>query len=385
VEEDSTVFHASDVVISGNIIGGSSDGSALGASSPQITISDNIFHGDHKNAIKLGKGSGQGDEVSIEGNVLKKPSGATNDSFNGILVDDPAHSEINISGNTITGYNIGIELLGSETHEIHIGNNTISDVGLSAINLNLNDIQFYGNHILRTGSNSINISASGFDIRNNRVEDSGGTGIRQEGTAGGGEIRGNEVTGSADQGVTVQTGEVVIDGNRLEKNGARGLTVLGGSGHVIVDNRIKNNDQNANGADEVRLGATGCEVRGNVVLARNGSTSFNEYNGNDNRWIANKAPDDGSAWLNLGPQSVLANNTPSVDTHRGLSDGDSDNSISVTFEKAYASRPKLEFGRVGGGIDGVSFTTDGSGNYDGATISIGTAGGTIDVFVESAV
>lgn len=61
-----------------------------------------------------------------------------------------------------------------------------------------------------------------------------------------------------------------------------------------------------------------------------------------------------------------------------VTDGDSDNSISVSFDTVFTQRPLMRFGRRGGGINDVSFTTNSNGHYDGSTITIATAGATVD-------
>ena len=97
--------------------------------------------------------------------------------------------------------------------------------------------------------------------------------------------------------------------------------------------------------------------------------SFNEYRGSkimyDNVTLA------GATDLNWKAQGKTFNQAAATDRNDS-------GKITISFDTPFTSPPILTFARRGDGINGINYTTNGAGEYDGATVSISTAGGTID-------
>lgn len=196
----------------------------------------------------------------------------------------------------------------------------------------------------------------------------------------------NEFWKAGDTAVEITNGvHGVFAFNDVYESSIYGIKLNGSNDATIFGNVFQNTGVGGGGAAGINLDNSSNHL---VAMNRvvNGEGGITEANGADNNQILwNISNGNTSYQYSLeGPNSVVKSSTPEFDTHRGLTDGDSDNTITVTFDKPYANRPRLAFGRVGGGITNVAYTTNGSGDYDGATVSISTTGGTIDAYVEAA-
>ncbi len=56
-------------------------------------------------------------------------------------------------------------------------------------------------------------------------------------------------------------------------------------------------------------------------------------------------------------------------------------SCTMSFDRPYARRPSIRFGRRGGGIRSVEYATDSHGDYVGARVRVADDGGRVDLFV----
>lgn len=335
---DGTQYAARDVVVTENLIRDNSEGSCIGiggtaqrSNRGEFVITNNLGFGDHRRMVLINLADVQ--RITITGNVGAKTA-ATSNRY-GIYVG-PSVAQTNdatVGNNYLYGYGKGGILMNA--HGSVIGNH-IEDVGGSGIVLDKDFASAIGNLIWRPSGHGIHLNATRTSARGNTVWRAGDSDIR-----------------------------------------AANVSPLG----TIVGNHLHDGNQNASASAPIHVAGGGAMIGCNRITSKNNTAFVEESTADGNLWVGNRASGGGGVWSLSGPNSVAEANKPAIDVHRGLADGDSNNSISVTFDKPYASRPVLNFGRRGGGITGISYTTDANANYDGATVSISTAGGTIDATV----
>lgn len=338
---------ARNVTVTDNIMGNNAEGSltGIGGGHPtqsgrgHFTISNNVGFGRHKSFCHLGF-DGTVRSVQIEGNVSTQD--ADND-ISGISVEIDESRNVSVTDNKLYGYGgRGINVEGGTR-----------------------DFDVTGNQV--TGPDQVGIrvvDATDGTVTRNYVKDAGGAGIL--------------VGGSARR--------LTVDANHVRGVGGPGIVSRGGStaSHEIRDNYVRRYGRSDSASPPaILVRNSGNVVTGNHVR-QNGTPAIVEAErANDNVYESNWA-DGSDPWRIRSPTSTVRDHTPPFDVHRGETDADGDGVVSVSFAKPYRNRPRLGFGRRGGGVRGVSYRTDGDGNFVGANVRIGSAGGTLDVFVEAA-
>lgn len=206
----------------------------------------------HETAILV-----QGDRVTVENVAVERGSGGP---LAGIRYQHAADGTVR--NNEITDVRTGIDVVNSPTV-------TVED---NAVDL--------------SGSNGIRIRGSGTRdtvVRNNRITDSGHNGIVVETGAVENEFRGNEISGSARDGIEVTTDDNVLAANALTDNSHSGLSVVTGDGNEVNDNDVRNNRGPGIDFD----GSTNNEVVANLIEDNNGDGIYlynsdgNTISGND--------------------------------------------------------------------------------------------------------
>ena len=340
---DAQDYQARNVTITGNVLGNNEMGSLTGVAGGTtdqpdrgyIDVIGNVGFGPHKSLCHVG-GEGETTTINVQGNVAVQ--NATN-RIGGVVVDMERVRNVTVKGNHLVGYDgPGVNLEGD-----------VAD----------------------------------FLVANNSIESPGETGIRIAG-ARDGTVTDNQLTDVPIDGILLDGAQhVAVTGNRIEGAARSGIVVRNGAyaNDDLAGNVVRDYNRSGTGAPAILIQDMGHTVRGNRV-ATNGAPAIAETLGAaENLYLANRADGD-SPWTVTSPTSIVKNHVPGFDVHRGLTDGDGDGVVRVRFAKPYVERPKLEFGRVGGGIQGVEYVTDDGGFYVAATLTIGTAGGTLDVFVE---
>jgi parallel beta-helix repeat protein len=222
-------------------------------------------------------------------------------------------------------------------------------------------------------------------IQHNGVFDPGLSGIRLVG-GNSGLVDGNLVTGTGEAGIRLERAtNVAVRGNYVRQVGTAGI-VTGGSkpnaGHDIADNYVAaNNQQSDESFPALLVRDSGVRVRGNTIR-QNGGPAIAEPDGVQGNVYQDNWADGDDPWRIASAASRIRNHVPPTDVHRGVSAGSGNDAVRVEFDRAYARRPTLSFGRVGGAVREISFETDRNGNYVGAKISVGREGATFDVSVD---
>lgn len=338
---DGSDHHARNVTIFGNVLADNAEGSltGIGGTPPgsdrgYITVSHNVGSGAHKSFCHVG-GRGAIQNFTIEGNVS-------------IQDESKPHS--------------GIEA------DIHSATNlTVSN----------NHLYDYGDHGILLGP-----GVSDFSVSNNSVFNPKNAGIRAS-AASDGAIQSNYVK-NARPGIILDGAErITVAGNRIRKVAIAGVLSRSGTptNHEIRDNYIDNRDTEWH-PPAILVGDSGNTVRGNYVVQK-GPPAIKEETGAENNVYAGNQANGNSPWRITAGNSTVRNHTPPFDVHRDVTDDDSSGQVSVTFEKPYSVRPRLTFGRVGGGIEGISYRTGSNENFTGVSVSISDPGGTIDLFVQN--
>ncbi|WP_224268446.1 right-handed parallel beta-helix repeat-containing protein [Haloprofundus salinisoli] len=352
---------ANTVIITGNIVGNCTQGSLTGiASGPpgasgdgaHVTISNNIGFGYHKSFCHV-RGPGEVHNVTIRGNVSVQATDGLRTKqttkFAGVAIDPKnGGSNITVAGNKLVGYS-------------------------------------------RHGVN-VQSPATDFEVRNNILTGAAETGVRIK-DAKNGRVDGNTVTDPGSEGILLDGAEAVsVRNNRIRGATLPGITVGGGSGsHELADNHIHQSGDVDTELPSVLVGSSETVVTGNtirqsgdVALLETETASANLYA--NNRSIGNDAEGTvgestaGTPWRIRSATAHVRDHTPAFDVHRGLTP--TDGRILLQFEKPYLQRPKLSFGRRGGGIESVQYRTNDAGEFVGATLAVG-GDGPLDLFVES--
>ena len=339
-------FQARNVAVVGNYLGHNSEGSLTGVGGiPQrenrgyYTIANNVGFGPHKCLCHLGF-RGFAENVAVVGNVSVRDQG-TSQRESGINLDATDVRNVIVANNELHDYvHNGINV-DSGVAEFTVANNLVSGPGEAGIRVAGRHGTVAGNSIVRPDQQGITLEgASNVSVDGNRVRESywAGIAVRREGSPGHNRIHGNHVhswdrEGSGLPAILVQAGENAVTDNFVRSEGGRGGPAI---------------------ADWTRGGTN--------VHADNYAT------GSD-------------PWEILDPTAVTRDNTPELGTHRGLTAGEGERTVTVEFDRAYAHSPRLSYGRQGGGIRGVTYERDQRGNVTGVTLEVARDGGTVDVFV----
>ncbi len=174
---------------------------------------------------------------------------------------------------------------------------------------------------------------------------------------------------------------VTVEGNRLENLEHVGLVAGGGeTNHELLDNQIR--DFAAGNGHEAGLliHSEGNLIRRNRIY-RSGGPGIVEGDGSNNLYDGNWS-DAKRPWHISSATSYVRDNIPAFDVHRDVPVDESGHAI-VEFEKPYAQRPKLTFGRVGGGIRGVEYRTTKNGAFDAVGLTTAAPKSKLDLFVAS--
>jgi hypothetical protein len=339
-------FQARNVAVVGNYLGHNTEGSLTGVGGiPQredrgyYTIAGNVGFGPHKCFCHLGF-RGFAENVAVVGNVsVREPGEAQRES--------------------------GINVNATDVRNVVVANNQLFDYPHRGIN--------------------IHDGVTEFTVATNLVRSPGEAGIRVAGHHG--TVASNSVGRPGTQGIRLDGAtDVSVDGNRVREARLTGVAVrrADGPGHNrIHGNHVFSWDREGSGLPAIVVNAAGNAVTNNVVRSEGGdggAAIADRTRGGANLHTDNYASGS-DPWAILDPTAVTHGNTPALGTHRGQVDGDGDGSITVRFERAYADLPRLSYGRMGGGIRGVRFETDGDGNVTGVTLDVAREGGTVDLFV----
>lgn len=179
-------------------------------------------------------------------------------------------------------------------------------------------------------------------------------------------------------GIGTARGNQIIAG--AETCNGRGIDLFGGTGNAIQI-WTKDNAQSGSGYEFDVKGGVKAEVGGRININNHTETIRIQDKFSSIEWhqLELGGSNGGSAFFDWGGVDHTFPSAFPVEVNAGTAtDGDSDNSISLSFDVPFSSRPSLNYGRVSGGVTDVSFTTDADGNYNGATVSVATSGGTID-------
>lgn len=344
---------AQSVSIFGNLLGDSVEGSLLGiaghtpASSSEkngyVSIFGNVGFGAHKSFCHL-RGPDSLRNINVQNNVsLQNADGLETEGttkFSGIAVDVSKIRNLAVKNNEFYGYSGHGVRVDSDASDVTIQHNTLARLGLTGV-------RFVG------GSDGL--------IDGNLVTNTGEAGIRLEGAT-----------------------DTVVRGNFVRNVGTAGILVGGGrspTGVDVADNYVKaTNQKDSQTSHAIFVDSGGVRVRGNSIR-QNGTAAIVEPADVDGNVYENNWADGDRPWQFASPASRARDNAPPTDVHRGVSADSGDETVRIDFERAYARPPQLTFGRHGGGIADVSYTTDGDGNYDGARITTGRREEPLDVFV----
>ncbi|SIQ84961.1 Right handed beta helix region [Haladaptatus litoreus] len=335
---------ARNVAIVGNVLGNNSEGSLTGIGGNDlqaggyILISNNVGFGAHKSFCHIGF-DGRARNVRIDGNVSVKEKETRTDDFAGV--------------------SLNIE----QASSITVVNNDLYDYGGAGVNVErgISDFVVTGNTLRDTGSDGIRIvGANDGVVARNTVFNAGRAGILLDGATFVG-VENNHIRGTHRSGIVSRGGNRTyheIADNRVREYGkADGYfqgVLLRTKKNVICDNRIH-------------------QSGGGLAIVEAGGGGDNCYSGN---WA-----NGSTAWKIENPTSFVRNHVPAFDVHRGLTADESGN-VRIRFDKPYALRPKLTFGRIAGGVESVSYTET-NGAFDGARLVVRSSGKPIDVFVEA--
>lgn len=342
---------ARSATIYGNVLGNTVEGSLvgvarntpLGSDPGYISVLGNVGFGTHKSFCHV-RGPEPIRNVSVQSNVSVQTAGGLETKqtveFAGVAVDVESGANVSVKNNELHGYS---------GHGVHVDS----------------DLE--------------NLS-----VRNNDISDPGLAGIRVAGCRNG-VVDGNLVTGASTTGIDLADASgMAVRNNYVHRAGAEGIVADGSepaSGNDIAFNYVSGNGRRSDRAvPAIAVRDVGVRVRGNSVLQNDGPAIAEEDGAKGNLYEDNWA-DGERPWRIPSPTSRVRNHSPPVDEHKGVSADGTENTVRVRFDRQYAEPPQLAFGRRGGGIEDVEYWTDGNGDYAGAVVTVGRAGGSLDVFV----
>ncbi|KZN22926.1 hypothetical protein A4G99_17710 [Haladaptatus sp. R4] len=328
------------IAVVGNVLGNNREGSLIGLGGDKtqgnggyVLIANNLGFGHHKSFFHLGF-DGTTHAVRIADNVSAQEK---RDDYSGISLDIAHANHITAVDNDLYGY----------------------------------------------GGRGINVTdgITDFVVARNRIRNVASDGIRIDG-AEDGIVSRNTISGTGRTGIMLADARfVTVEGNRLSDLDRIGLVAAGGeTNHELLNNRIRNYAAGKGHEAGMLVRSEGNLVRRNRIY-RSGGPAIVEGDGADNCYDGNWS-DVRGPWHVSSPTSRVRNNTPAFDVHRGVA-VDELGHATVKFEKPYAQRPKLTFGRVGGGIRGVEYRTAKNGDFDGVRLTTNAPNSKLDLFVES--
>ena len=341
VWRDGSHQQARNVAVVENVLGDNVEGSLTGiggtavqADRGHVLVANNVGFGRHKSFCHVGF-DGTVRNVRIEGNVSVQ---------DGVLD------------------NAGVSLNADRVANVSVVDNDLSGYGGRGVN--------------------VERGVSGFTVAGNRIDRPDSVGVRVTGATDG-TVENNVVERAGRAGIELDDARfVVVRGNRVRDVARAGVVSTASSrtpsNHEISDNEIRGYGT-ANGAPGVLVRTAGNVVRGNRIFQRGGPAIVEGPGGERNcygsNWARGRSP-----WRIDHPGSVVIDHVPPFDVHRGLV-ADASGTVAVRFDKPYARPPRLSFGRVGGGVRDVTYTTSGDA-FDGAVVTVGSPGAAVDVFVD---
>jgi parallel beta-helix repeat protein len=346
-------YTARNVLIFGNVLGNAAEGSLVGiarntplaSGDGHVNIFGNLGFGSHKSFCHV-RGPEALQNISVRNNVsVQTIDGLRTEAttrFAGVAVDVARGRNVTIENNELHGYS---------GHGIHV------DSDLSAVT-----------------------------IRQNTVSESGLAGVRLAG-ANAGVVDGNVVTRAGGAGIHLRDSTTVsVTDNYVRRTGAAGIVTAGpktGAGNDVADNYVTGSGRAwSRSAPAIRVADAGTRVRGNT-LRQNGAPAIVESRGARNNRYENNWADGDRPWRIAAPTSRVRHNAPVMGAHHDVS-ADASGVARIDFDKPYARPPPLTFGRIGGGVRDIAYEMDDDGHYVGATITVGDADATLDVFVDGA-
>lgn len=347
---DQTNRTAQSVTIFGNLLGNTIEGSLVGVArnAPRrsnkgyVSIFGNVGFGTHKSFCHI-RGPKRLENISVQNNVSIQETEdltADNKAFAGISIDVAKGHNVSVKNNELFSYSGHGIRVNSELSDISLQNNSIAEPGLAGIRVvGGSDGVVGGNRITKTGEAGINVQkARRIAVRGNYVRQAGTAGIAMEGSSS-------------------------ATNNNLTAN------------YVIA-----NSQKDGRSAPGIRIRDSGVRVSDNTILQQK-AAAIAEANGSQHNVYENNRTDGESPWQISSPTARLQDNIPPTGIHRNLSADDGSNTVHIDFEKPYARRPWLAFGRVGGGVQDISYETGANDNFVGVTITLARAGASIDVRV----
>ncbi len=331
---------ARNVAVVENMLGNNLEGSLVGIGGNDLQaggyllVANNLGFGSHKSFCHVGFG-GRARNVRVDGNVSVQEESA---NFAGVSLNIERAQNVAVTGN---------------------------------------DLYDYGG----TGVN-VERGISEFVVAGNNLHDTGSDGIRIDGATDGVVAR-NTVSGTGRAGILLDgANAVTVEHNRVQRAEHSGIVARGRGEtyHGISDNHVRGYGQGDGYYQGILIRTGNNVVRGNRIEQNGGGLAIVERGGRGNCFAENWA-DGNSSWRIESATSLVRDHVPAFDVHRGLV-ADESGVVRVRFDKPHARRPKLTFGRVAGGVESVSYTKSG-GAFDGATLSVGSPGERIDVFVGS--
>lgn len=335
-------YQARNVAVTGNVMGDNPEGSLTGVGAGNqgqtdrgyYSIVNNVGFGEHKSLCHVGF-DGQVKAVTVADNVS---------------VQD---------GDRV---NAGVSINMSDVSQVAVRNNALYEYNGRGINV-AGDIRNF--HVVGNGIYAV--SEVGIRIVNGR-----------DGT-----IRGNDVKGTGAQGLVLNKAQAVhASGNRFRDTAGAGILTRDSNGHTAIDNNyVQAYGQGGGSPPGILLKDKGNLVRWNRIqtnadagpaILEGDTARANLFQGN---WASGDRP-----WAFRDPTSVVRGNTPGVDIHRDLVP--QSGSVEVTFDTRYSRPPKLAFGRRAGGIEGITYVSDGEDNVTGARIDVADSAARLDLFVE---
>jgi len=344
---------AQSVSIFGNLVGDSVEGSLVGiarndpmaSNEGYVSIFGNVGFGSHKSFCHV-RGPNALRNISVQNNVSEQTTEdletEETEKFAGIAVDVEEGHNLSIKNNELYGYSGHGVHVNSDISEITVQHNSIFDPGLSGIRL---------------------VGANNGLVGGNLVARTDGVGIRLSRTA-----------------------NVVAKGNYLRRTGTAGI-ISGGAnsptGNDIADNYVVEGGGNAPEGKTypaILVRDHGVRVRGNAVHQHDGPAIAEPESVEDNLYEGNWTDGD-RPWRFVSSSTHTRGNTPPTGVHRGVTTGSGSNAARVEFDRKYARRPRLAYGRVGGGVRDVSYETNDDGEFVAAKVTVRRDGATLDVFV----
>ena len=344
------VYQARNVSVVGNVIGNNFTGSCIGvggipkqADRGYYSIVNNVGFGIHKSLVNLGF-KGYVRNVSVVGNV-----GVQSDSNDGAKLRHVS----------------GINVDATNARNVIVVGNEVYDYPLAGMD--------------------IDAGAEEFTVSNNLVSGSDGPGIRIAGRYG--TVCGNSVRDAGKQGIDLEGARnVLVSGNRIR--GARWAAIAARnesapSRHQIQNNYVTSWNRGESNAAAIVVRSGRNVIRNNYVRSAAGDGApaiVDRTQSGENVYSGNYATGD-DPWVIDDPTATVSGMTPPVDVHRGRTDADGDRVVRTTFDRPYAERPPVRFGRRGGGIQDIEYVRDDDDNFVGLAVHVGDENRPLDLFV----